>query len=550
MAMATSLAAQEPNGPTMDFGAIGDGLGHVLGSAVPTPASEPLPTPPPEHFIPVRSDAQPGAIQVTNEAGLVRLVVRDAPLRQVLALLAESQKLNLVFASVSEATVTVSLDRVPLTTALDAILSSCGHTWARHGNIVHVTQVVDGLAIGPAAQGRRLEVFELDYAAAADVDLAVKGLLSPIGQSWITESAPTDNRRTREVIAVEDLPEYIDRIASYIAQTDLPPRQVLVEVQILQVDLDDEKKCGVNFEEIANFGGTSIRFETTGFANPDSPQAFFIEATGGDLSSLVELLQTTNDAKTLASPKLRAVNGQLSRIQIGEKLPYRLTTTTQTSTQESVQFLDVGVVLTFTPWITRDGRVLLRISPKVSKGLVNPNTGLPEEATTEIETDAFLADGQGVVIGGLISETDSIAQSKVPVLGDIPFAGVLFQRRRDERTRSEIIIALMPHLLPYQPDVQAQNDLEVQRARDPLVYGPLCRYPRPYEARLPDITAETCRRVKHRMGYGDEGPCAEGTCNDGTACGTPLTIRRLPPHPTGQRSVPQIATQPTATQRY
>ena len=545
---APPACAQENSGPALDFSNIAEGLGRVLSPpTAEAQAGEPIPAPPPEHFIPVRSDAAPGAIEVDNEEGLVRLVVRDAPLRQVLALLAESQKLNLVFASVSDATVTVSLDHVPLSTALDAILSSCGHTWSRRGNIIHVTQVAEGLSVGPSTQGRRLELFDLNYAAAADIDLAVKGLLSPVGKSWVTESSSTDNRRTREMVAVEDLPEYVDRIAAYIAQSDQPPRQVLVEVQILEVDLANDLQAGVNFEELGRIGGTSIRFETTGFANPDSPQAFFVELSGGNLDSLVELLETTTDAKKLASPKLFAVNGQKARMQIGEKLPYRLTTTTQTSTQESVNFLDVGVVLEFTPWITQDGRVMMRISPKVSSGQINDTTGLPEEATTEVETNAFLSDGQGIVIGGLIREEDSITQSKVPVLGDIPYAGFFFQRRSEDRKRKEIIVAIMPHLLPYEPCLQMRNDLEVQRARDPLVYGPLCRYPRPYEPQMPDSARNMCRCCRSRLGYGCCEPpkgCAPTPCS-----ADPCVIRRLPPCPDVTETTPQVASEPVRLPR-
>ena len=75
---------------------------------------------------------------------------------------------------------------------------------------------------------------------------------------------------------------------------------------------------------------------------------------------MVELLKTTTDAKALATPKILAVSGQQSHIQIGSQLGFRVTTTTQTGTFESIQFLDVGVVLTVTPRITRDGRVLMR----------------------------------------------------------------------------------------------------------------------------------------------------------------------------------------------
>ena len=542
---APPLRAQQPAASMLDDPSFTQRIAQAFSPTLAAPNSaEQLPTPASEedHFIPLRSDVDTHAIQVQNDQGMVRLVVRDAPLRQVLALLAESQKLNLVFASVSDATVTVSLDRVPLATALDAILSSCGHTWTQRGNIIHVTQIAEGMNVGPGAQGRQLEIFTLDYAAANNVEMAVKGLLSPVGKSWVTQSSSSDNRRTVESVAVEDLPEYVDRIAAYIAQIDQPPRQVLVEVQILEVDLSDERSHGVNFHELTDLSGTGIKFATTGFdegspttVTPGPSQTFFFSVEGADLSALVELLQQTNDAKTLASPKLLAVNGQESHIQIGEKLPYRLTTTTQTSTQESVEFLDVGVVLRLTPWITRDGRVLLRIAPKVSQGSVNSVTGLPEEATTELETDALLCDGQGVVIGGLIRETDSVTQSKVPFLGDVPYAGVLFQKRQDTRKREEIIIALMPHLVPFNPSQQCINDQEVQRARDPLVYGPLCRYPRPYESRLPDITNQATKMFDTRCG-GIPGSY-NSSASDPSCCDA-LTIRRIPAPPKSTLQVP------------
>src|SRR4029079_6740192 len=107
---------------------------------------------------------------------------------------------------------------------------------------------------------------------------------------------------------------------------------------------------------------------------------------------------------------------------------YRVTTTTQTSTLQSVQFMDVGVVLKVTPRVTRDGRVLMRIYPKVSTGQIDPATELPSEDTTEVQTDVLLSSGQGVVIGGLIQEVDNNIQSKLPLLGEIPYLGILFQK--------------------------------------------------------------------------------------------------------------------------
>ena len=142
------------------------------------------------------------------------------------------------------------------------------------------------------------------------------------------EGSSTDNHRTREIVAVADYPAYIRQIADYICQIDQPPRQVLIEVHILQIDLNDECRNGVNLEQITSFQGNQVRFLNAGFANPAAATASFLEVDGTGLNGLLEILQTTTDAKTLASPRVLALSGQEARIQIGDQLGYRITTTT------------------------------------------------------------------------------------------------------------------------------------------------------------------------------------------------------------------------------
>jgi hypothetical protein len=229
-----------------------------------------------------------------------------------------------------------------------------------------------------------------------------------------------------------------------------------------------------------------LDFSTTGFANPDAPQAFLATLAGRDLGGVIEALQTTNDTKSLGSPKILVLNEQEARIQVGEQLGFKVTTTTETSTLESVQFLDVGVVLSLTPRITRDGRVLLHVKPEVSSGQVNPETGLPEEETTELETDIMLEDGQGMVIGGLIKESDATVQQKVPYLGTMRGVGWLFRRTEVTKNRVEIIIALVPRIQPYDCEYASFEQGELVKAGVPLFHGPLCRTSRPWDAILPD----------------------------------------------------------------
>src|SRR3972149_806250 len=289
------------------------------------------------------------------------------------------------------------------------------------------------------------------------------------------------------MIVVEDLPDALDRIASYIHQIDRPPRQVLLEAHILQVNLKDTDRNGVNFDALLRAAGSTITLKTAGFANENATPAFLATVEGGDLGAVIEILQSTTDTKTLGSPKLMVLNQQEAMIHVGEDIGYQGSqTTTETSTFQNVQFLQVGVVLSLTPRITRDNRVLLHVKPEVSTGAINAITGVPDKATTELETDVMLNNGQGMVIGGLIKETDSTTQSKIPFLGDMWRAGFLFRRSEVTKERLEIIVAIVPRILPYECDYQDYDQGEYVKAATPLFQGPLRYSDRPWDPVLPD----------------------------------------------------------------
>lgn len=456
--------------------------------------------------IPLFGSLPPEAVQTDPETGLVRIAVRDAPLNEVLGTLAQQQGLNIIAAEDIKARVTIALSDVRFEQALTQILSVAGYTWVRQGNIILVTSVATGTRLAPYVQGRETRVFPLDYVSASDVDLVVKGLLSPVGQSFINQTTTSDARKTQEAVVVDDLPEYLHRVEQYILQVDRPPRQVLIEAHVLSVELTDDAKTGIDLKYL-DLNKESFTIETTGFADPLASPAFFFNVAAPDLVALLEALETTTDAKALAHPKVLALNGQQARIQIGEQLGYRITTTTQTSTLESVDFLDVGVVLTVTPWITRENQVVMHVKPEVSSGQINATTELPEEETTEVETALMLPDGYGMVIGGLIQEVDMETQDKVPIVGDLWLIGRLFQHRKLKRKRTEIIIALVPHVVPYGPQRHARECEQFYRADTPLFHGPLRQTPRPDEPRFPDAGQRLPLRLKtqHLRALPDKG---------------------------------------------
>lgn len=422
-----------------------------------------------------------------NDQELVTISAREVPLSVVLGAIAQQHGLNVVAGEQVGLPISVNLTNVPLEDALYSILTVNGYTWHQHRDILVITPTVGGAPLPPTVQGRELRVFTLNFSSAAEIDRVVQGLLSPVGHSWIAETDSLDKRKTREQLVVEDLPDYLVRIEAYVAQADTAPRQVLVEAHILQVDLQGRLEHGVNLEGLFSTVNPLISLSTVGFADPDASPASFFTIDGARVNSLVEMLKTNVEAKTLAAPKVMVLNGQEARIQIGEQLGFFVTTTTQTSTLQDVQFLDVGVVLRVTPLISDDGRVLMSVKPEVSGGRINPDTSLPEEETTEVETTVMLNNGQGMVIGGLIKETDNELTSKVPYLGDMAVIGRVFQNRTVDKQRNEVIIALVPHIVPLGPCEETKQQVELQRVRTPLLCGPLCRNDRRiFEPELPD----------------------------------------------------------------
>jgi hypothetical protein len=208
---------------------------------------------------------------------------------------------------------------------------------------------------------------------------------------------------------------------------------------------------------------------------------------GSKVDGLLDALKNTVDARTLASPQVLVTHGQEARIQIGGKIGYRQSTTTETSTVQGVEFLDVGVVLTVTPYIGMNGQVLMKVNPEVSDGSINLDTELPDEQITTVDSTVLLNDGQGMVIGGLIREIDDDQRIKAAGLGEVWMVGRLFQQSRTKRSRKEVIVVLVPRIVDCPCPLDAEQQTQLDRTETPLFHGALEREFRPWEPELPEV---------------------------------------------------------------
>ncbi|MEO1525382.1 MAG: hypothetical protein AAFX06_08090 [Planctomycetota bacterium] len=433
-------------------------------------------------------NASPTEAEPANN--LVTLNVDEVDVRTVFELLHKGYGLNILVAPDVTGTVTANVSGLSPEQALRSVVKMCNLAIQTDGDVTLVYP-----AESLPRDARQLRVFPLDFARSEVVEATVQGILSPVGNAYVSAVDELDNRKARESIVVIDIPEVLEQVDYYIAQIDQAPRQVLIEARVLEIELRDNNEHGINFEQ---FFGRDLQVGALNLGDSLSTSTnpfFFANISGSELDAALTLLETTTDAKTLATPQVMVVNGQNAKMQVGQQLGFAVATVTQTATIQDVRFLDTGIVLDVTPTIARDGRILMQVKPKVSSGAINPDTLLPEESTRQVETSVMLNNHQGMIIGGLIQEDDRVVIRKLPWVGDFKLVGPLFQRRESVRTRSEIIVALVPHIIegegfPSCRDPQLEQD-RFDRTEERLFNGPLNRNCRPSEPRLPDVKRET-----------------------------------------------------------
>jgi type II secretory pathway component GspD/PulD (secretin) len=147
---------------------------------------------------------------------------------------------------------------------------------------------------------------------------------------------------------------------------------------------------------------------------------------------------------------------------VGTRLGFRVTTTINQVTSESIEFLETGIILKVTPSVDRQGMILLDIHPEVSDGSVSDD-GIPSKTTTQLSTRMLVPDGQTVFLGGLIKRNVNESREGVPVLGDLPGLGILFSNRSENVTATEIVVLITPRVIDFRSDEWNRRKVEAAR---------------------------------------------------------------------------------------
>jgi len=267
-------------------------------------------------------------------------------------------------------------------------------------------------------------------------------------------------------------------IEETIKKIDTLPRQVVIEGLIARVDLIDNLSFGFSwsfatdinitnmkpFDRNINLGG-DMKVNPGGLTTAEPTTGFSF--VGKDPSGIVRAKLTAalkdSKAKILAAPHILVSDNREARIQVGSQIPLATstsatpigTTLATYTTTSTVQYKDIGIILTVRPQVNDSGLVSLEISQEVSS--VGDNVKIADQEyvsinKTEATTNLVAQDGETIIIGGLIREDITKSVDGIPLLSKIPIIGTLFSNTTDNTARTELIILLTPRVMRSQQD--------------------------------------------------------------------------------------------------
>lgn len=390
----------------------------------------------------------------------VTLKFDNADVREVLRLIAQRGGMNLIIDESVKGRFTIDVRAVPLDEFFGIVLKTNGLAARRIGTsllIAEEKQLKDKIDSSQAA------TFRLNNATAQDVVTILQGVMDQKSKGKILLIA--DNR-TNSVVA-SGTSEDLKKIRNAIRAIDIAAPQVVIEVKLVEVSRGALKTLGGEF----GFGGSKF-----GVANNVSdpaltangqPQAGIPASGGGttvtfsslgnvtsNLNARINALVNRGEAQVLANPRLATQDNQEAEIAIVNKFPVQSTSIVGGGAggalaTENVDFRDIGERLTIRPRIDTNGFVTMDISPTISvrgKDVIVNRNPVPEINERRLRTRMRVADGETVVIGGLIRRTTSNSVTKMPFLGDLPGIGFMFRQETSNNDETEVIIMVTPHI--------------------------------------------------------------------------------------------------------
>ena len=373
--------------------------------------------------------------------------------------------------------------------------------------LARVKALVDQLDV-PANRSGTIKVIQLSHSDATKMAEILSNLISSKSKSsedsMVEVSIQADEAINALVIRAD--PSNMIDLIGIIESLDVRRMQVLIEAAIVEVTSDFSQQLGSELAVgDASTGTTPLGLTAPsgtlaqilqGLAAPSgliSPPSSFgespliaggkVSTTGTSFAFIVKALAANSDVNLLSTPSITTMDNEEAKIVVGKNVPFR-TGSTVTGSQgttnpfTTIQREDVGLTLEVTPHINSDSLVRLLIHQEVSEVDASSLTVIGSEAAADlitnkrtIDTTILVENGEVIILGGLIRDKETQAESRVPLLGSIPGLGALFRSRTKNIEKQNLLVFLRPTVLTSGADVAAASERKFNRIFEVEIEG-------------------------------------------------------------------------------
>lgn len=384
----------------------------------------------------------------------------NTDIRDVVKNIARATGSNIITEKSVQGRITLSLKDVYYERALELVAKTNGYVVRKIDNTYVVgpaTKLAEGFDVGLN------RTYKLNYAEAKSVAKIISGIFK---KSEAQIQVSVDERVNAVVVSGNQTA--LDKIDELVKSIDVPVHQVMIEAKIVEITTEGSKDLGMTWNWGAN--GDATGDKTAGrlwtvneyqkkIDSYDSYSPNPSDKGAGDpfkfgdfyrgpmiFESILTAAETTGNAKLLSNPKIMAMNGKKAKVQIGEEVIYSGGPT------QPPQEKDTGIILDITPRINDEGWITLDVNPEVSEAVWREVKGgdsfpYPSIVKRVAKTTVKVKDGEEILIGGLIQQSDSKSENRIPILGDIPILKSLFSKNSNTNKTRELIILITPHII-------------------------------------------------------------------------------------------------------
>ncbi len=412
---------------------------------------------------------------------------------QVLRLLARQAKINMVVSEAVAGTVTMRLEDVTALQAIAIIVKAKSLFMDKIDNVYYIKTAAER-----TAEPTESDSYQFSYSRAKDIAPLVASQLA-------SKDAPQVDERTNTVFFRETRSN-IDNIRKMLVQIDKPTKQVMIEARLVEVTANPKQSYGINWAGVVGSSSSAQTFsygastpgssaivqstnpttgQVTSTVQPKTlpsivttngrftPQDWLLNALpGGGLNALagqfailsvpqmsltLRLLNEDSDAEFLANPRVVTADNQQAKIEIIRNQPVpQLNFNEQTATAVFGGFQDkkFGNTLVVRPSVNKDNFITLAVKPEISNKVADATfvfagatVASPVIDTRSLESNVLIKSGDTLAIGGLVQDEVTKGRTKVPIVGDIPILGYLFQEKLNARTKRNLLVFVTPTII-------------------------------------------------------------------------------------------------------